>query len=234
LSVYGKVSINVSIENEKELKEMIDTRIIIIDGMPGSGKSTTAGLVSERLKGLNVTNLLFQETTEGNPLFFNTPVLGSLQEEEKADKFIAIIHSLYSNFIQDYTSRDEVIIIESVIFQDIISCAFNMGMDRNKLLELARVIQESLAPFRPVLIYFYQLDIEKNWRYICRIRGSEFTNSCNLHTDEDFQRAALVWTRAQDFVVSIINNWDIPKLMIRNRDYKWSEYMENAYEFLMV
>jgi hypothetical protein len=109
-----------------------------------------------------------------------------------------------------------------------------MGMDQKKLLELARFIHDSLLPFRPVLIYYYQLDIERNWREICRIRGSEFTNSCNLHTDEDFQRAAFVWSKAQDFVVSIIDNWHIPKLLIHNRDYKWTEYMENAYEFLMV
>jgi thymidylate kinase len=213
---------------------LINTKLIIIDGMPGSGKSTTADIISERLNSLNINNLLFLETSEGNPLFINTPAMISLSDDDAADQFIEMVKTIYTNFVQKNLLGDEVVIIESVIFQGIVSVSLLKGLNPKKLLELTHFIEQTIAPLKPSLIYYYQMDVEKNWRRICDIRGADFANFCGLHTDEDFQRASNAWSETQEFVISVINNWSIPKLIIENLDYTWGEYINNIEVFLQL
>lgn len=42
----------------------------------------------------------------------------------------------------------------------------------------------------------------------------------------------MFWTRNQDFVTSIVEEWDLPKLIIRNEHYKWDEYRNRIINFL--
>ncbi|NIK78837.1 broad-specificity NMP kinase [Paenibacillus castaneae] len=62
---------------------MMNSRLIIVDGMPGSGKSTTASFISDSLTALHIKNKLFLETSPHNPLFINTPAIDSLSSDEE-------------------------------------------------------------------------------------------------------------------------------------------------------
>lgn len=98
-------------------------------------------------------------------------------------------------------------------FQDTIGFAFNMQMEEQRLLDLTKKIQFILSQLDPVLIYFYQVNVEQNWRWICEIRGLEFTQGvCGIHTDNDFIEAGKFWTINQDFVFKIVQEWDISNL----------------------
>lgn len=88
--------------------------------------------------------------------------------------------------MNDRLERDEVTIMESYVFQDTIGFAFNMQMDEKRILKLTKKIQTILSRLDPILIYYYQVNVEQNWRWICKIRGREFTEDrCGLYTDKD-------------------------------------------------
>ena len=54
----------------------------------------------------------------------------------------------------------------------------------------------------------------------------------SLHTDEDFREAAALWGASQAFVRTVVDAWDIPKLIIENKEYLWAEYTEQVIGFM--
>ncbi|MGO4695969.1 hypothetical protein AB4Z50_16980 [Paenibacillus sp. 2TAB26] len=207
-------------------------RLIIIDGIPGSGKTTTAKSILDKLNSKQVAARCFLEEEALHPLLLQGPEFSSFTNEAEADQFIQLLTTRYLDFVQaELHSAHEVIIIESVFLQDTISVAHLMGMDKQKLLAFSSSLQQILAPLAPNLIYYYQVDVEKQWRFICSVRGNEW-GPVSLHTDEDFKQAAEVWSRSQSFVRATVNAWDIPKLIIENKDYLWDEYHQQISEFI--
>lgn len=209
------------------------TRLIVIDGMPGSGKSTTGSFISERLNELNISNRFYHELDDNHPLRIYDKQFTSFNIFEEAEWFTAKVEQLFNDFVNERLDRDEITIIESYVFQDTIGFAFNMQMDKQRILELTKKIQAILSRLDPVLIFYYQVNVEQNWRWICNIRGPEFTQDrCGLYSENDFIEAGKFWTRNQDFVFNIVQEWDIPKLIIKNVDYNWEEYRNRIIDFL--
>jgi len=207
-------------------------RLIIIEGIPGSGKTTTAKTILEKLLSQQIPTRCFLEEEQHHPLLLHGMNFSSFEQEEEAEQFIQLLISRFSDFVEaQLISSHEVIIIESVFFQDAISVAHLMGMDKSKLHSFSSSVQQLLEPLRPSLIYYYQVDVEKQWRHICSIRGNEW-GPVSLHTDEDFKQAGEVWTASQNFVRAIVDTWEIPKLIIENNDYLWNEYNQRISDFV--
>ncbi|WP_211748662.1 hypothetical protein [Paenibacillus sp. Marseille-Q4541] len=209
------------------------TKLILIDGMPGSGKSTTGSFISERLNDLDIPNRFYHELEENHPLRIYDRQFTSFADLEEAEWFSTKVEQLFKSFVNDWYTQNEIVIMESYVFQDTIGFAFNMHMDEQRILDLTKKMQAILSRLHPVLIYYYQVKVEQNWRWICNIRGSEFTQDrCGLYTDHDFIEAGKFWTKNQDFVFNIVQQWDIPKLVIKNVDYNWEEYRSRIIDFL--
>jgi hypothetical protein len=207
-------------------------KLVIIDGMPGSGKTTCATMISDQLSSWNISNRCILELEPNHPLFIHDQKFSSFEDDEQADLFIALLQSRFIDFVQDQlNSNHDVTIIESVLFQDAINAAHNMGMNRDKLLQLSSSLQSILEPLEPVLIYFYQVDVEGQWRFICSVRGNEW-GPVSFQTDDDFREAGIVWGGSQAFVRSIVDGWEIPKLIIENKDYLWEEYLNRIIQFI--
>ncbi|MCG7386728.1 hypothetical protein [Paenibacillus sp. ACRRY] len=207
-------------------------KLIIMDGMPGSGKTTSALRVAEQLSAWNISNRCIVELEAEHPLFIYGYSFDSLVEEEQAELFITLLLEKYRAFVQERLEHeDEVTIIESVMLQDTINSAHHMGMNSDKLRHFAVSLAKILAPLNPVLIYFYQMDVEAHWRFICSVRGNEW-GPVSLHTDDDFREAGELWSSSQTFVRTTIDAWDIPKLVIENRDYRWDEYSNDITAFV--
>jgi thymidylate kinase len=214
---------------------MRNTKLILVDGMPGSGKSTTGKIIQERLEQQSIPARFYHELEENHPLRIYDRKFTSFTIAEEAEWFEAKVKELFHRFVREQASAKEIAIVESYIFQDTIGFAYNMGMEHSKIRSLMASIQGVLQELHPVLIYFFQEHVEQNWRWICNIRGPEFTQErCGLFTDEDFVKAGEFWSANQEFVYQIVQEWEIPKLVIRNKDYRWDEYIREITEFLQL
>lgn len=211
---------------------MSKNRLIIIEGMPGSGKTTSATMISDKLSSWNLSNRCILELEESHPLLIHDHRFSSFEDEEQANLFIQLLQSKFTNFVQDQLNNaHDVTIIESVLFQDAINYAYHMGMNRDKLLHFSSTLQGILTPLEPVLIYFYQVNVEGQWRFICSMRGNEW-GPVSLHTDDDFREVGNLWSGSQAFVRTIVDSWDIPKIIIENKDYLWLEYSNRITNFI--
>lgn len=189
-------------------------------------------MISNTLTSWNIRNRCILELEPNHPLFIHGHRFSSLKDDEQADLYIRLLESRYRDFVHErLNSSDDVTIIESVMFQDTINVARHMGMSHDQLRRLSRSLMSILEPLGPVLIYYYQIDVEGHWRFICGVRGNEW-GSVSLHTDEDFKEAGNLWGSSQAFVRSMIDSWAVPKLVIENKDYCWDDYSDRIIRFL--
>lgn len=207
-------------------------KLIIIDGMPGSGKTTYATEISNYLDNRKIKHRCVLQLEQEHPLLLHNESIEDLSDGIHAEYFIENIKKLYCNFVEErLKSSDEITIIESVLFQDTINMAYHLGMNERKLNHLCDQLFEILSPLEPSMIYFYQVDIEGQWRYICNIRGNVW-GQVSLFTDEQFQEAGRVWSGSQKFVREYIDQLVLPKLIIENADYHWDEYSLRIIHFI--
>ncbi|MFD1176655.1 hypothetical protein ACFQ3W_10125 [Paenibacillus puldeungensis] len=106
----------------------MNTKLILIDGMPGSGKSTTGSFISEKLNELYISNRFYHELEENHPLRIYDRQFTSFTDTEEAEWFSTKVEQLFKSFVNDRLTRDEITIMESYVFQDTIGFAFNMWL----------------------------------------------------------------------------------------------------------
>lgn len=189
-------------------------------------------MISNLLTSWNIDNRCILELEPNHPLLIAGRHFSSLEDDEQAQLFGGLIQEKYREFVHErLNSNHDVTIIESVLFQDTINCAHHMGMNHDQLCNLSLNLMSILAPLEPVLIYFYQVDVEGHWRFICGIRGNEW-GPVSLHTNEDFKQAGMLWSGSQAFVRSMVDSWDIPKMIIENKDYLWDKYSNGIVGFI--
>lgn len=66
---------------------------------------------------------------------------------------------------------------------------------------------------------------------ISGVRGNEW-GPVSLHTDDDFREAGILWGGSQSFVRSLVDSWEIPNIIIENKDYNWDEYSDRIIQFI--
>lgn len=209
------------------------SRLVLIDGMPGSGKSTFGKVIGAKLNKMNIQNRLYHELEENHPLRIYDKTFTSFTIQDEAEWFTTKVEQLFTDFVNERVRRDEVTIMESYVFQNTLGFAFNMQMDKQRIFDLTKKVQLILSRLDPILIYFYQTHVEQHWKWICSVRGPEFTQDrCGLYTDNDFIEAGHFWTKNQDFIFNIVQEWEIPKLIIKNEKYNWEDYENKVNHFL--
>ena len=203
--------------------------------MPGSGKSTSGQMIVEQLSERNISHRFYHELDDNHPLRIYDKEFTSFTIKEEAEWFTAKVKQLFSQFVSEHMHTQEVVIVKAYMFQNTIGFAYNMGMPAEDVLTLTADLQQILSPLEPVLIYYYQMNVEQNWRWICELRGPGFTEDrCGIYNDEDFITAGEFWTKNQNFINTIVQEWDIPKLIIHNQNYLWDEYKERILNFLHI
>ena len=210
---------------------MLKTRLILIDGIPGSGKTTTGEIIASRLVSRNIPHRFYPEIEDDHPLQIYGQADRPLETAAEADRFAPGVEKRFRQFVDERCQFDGIAVVESWLFQNTISFAFNMGMDRRRILDLMEKLKLQLQKLDPVLIYYYQVDVEKSWRFICQERGPEWTQQV-LGPEPDIGRAVADWEPNQAFVYEIVKDWDIPKLVIENRNYRWDSYIRRIMLFL--
>ncbi|MEC0094186.1 hypothetical protein [Paenibacillus macquariensis] len=162
-------------------------KLIIVDGIPGSGKSTLSEMISNELNKQEIKNIFYHELTKDHPLFIHERKFTTFEDQGEANYYFNRVVELFNRFVDLHKNEPEIIIIESILFQDTLSFAYNMGMERPKIEELFNLLVDILNRLNPVLIYIYQLDVRINWEMMGEIRGVEWIPS--LHTLEGLDEA---------------------------------------------
>lgn len=126
-------------------------KLIIVEGIPGSGKSSTARFLALQSERNGNTTQLFHETTYQHPILI----------EERIDSPEAWMKQYLLNwdrFLEEHRNKKATFVMESVIFQAPILHLLHMDLDKEAIIRFIENICTRFINLEFHLVYLYQED----------------------------------------------------------------------------
>lgn len=130
----------------------MDSKLVLVEGNPGSGKSSTSQFIYDQLRQNGITSRWHHEEELPHPVAPNKNIddFGSLEE------YFKFALDRWRLFSLATSESDEISIIESRFFQDVISPLLMRDVSRSQIMEYVHRIADICSDLNPTLIYFHQ------------------------------------------------------------------------------
>src|SRR5262245_36749494 len=161
---------------ESSPQQQLNTRLIIADGLSGSGKSTFCQWLELQLLSNKIKARWVFEADVPHPLHWWNYWDGSIYRAPDFDQstppeFIKSSVAKWKDFATAIRASDAVQVVESPLFLLGIGMLLQTDAKAAELIEYGREIHAIIQDLDPFLIYFRQTDIAAHVRKICDIRG---------------------------------------------------------------
>lgn len=225
------------------------TRFIFVEGIVGSGKSTTAWFITEQLQrhGIAARFLLEGPTIDEpeHPLRVATelPHPNGVWLDVTIEEYIALSLRKWRSFAQEARQSATVTACDGLLFHGNMTDLMLMNASPEVLRAYVEQIIETISDLNPVVIYFSHPDITRALRRICDERGSEweayqvnwkvlspYGKERSLH---GFDGLVELYRDYCALCEDIFAKLALPKLAIHNEG-DWTRYYEEILSFLQL
>lgn len=141
-------------------------RLIIVEGIPGSGKSSTSRFISLQSERNGFRTRLYHESAYRHPI---------LIEENMNDprKWMMAYLANWDRFLSDNSGTEDTIIVEAVLFQSPVLNLLHMDVAREEIVRFIEEIMGRISKVDVSLVYLYQNDPSTGIRRMMHDRGGE-------------------------------------------------------------
>ncbi|WP_127529290.1 P-loop NTPase family protein [Paenibacillus kobensis] len=228
---------------------MVNTKLIMVEGIPGSGKSTTAQFISQVLNSRGYHHKWWYEEEKGHPVYIYDDYNSMQQvvDELTSGNYRDIMKKAlikWKEFVSSIQSSSEIIIVDSCLLGYLTWSLFPFDVPEQDILRYVMDVEQIITPLNPQLIYFYQEDVGAALKKICVRRGG--------NTEENFIRASTqsiygqrlglngfegmvsYWEEYRRITDEIFRNLHCSRISIENSEGNWSLYGEKVLDFLDI
>lgn len=200
---------------------MIKTKLVLVEGIPGSGKTTTLKHLSKRLNELNEFHNMFCELDKDNPV----SIFDTKNQEEFRQKTIEHWKKLVDiNF-------DNLHLLESRFMQNLSCIMLIQGFKSFDIYGLYKELFEIIKPTSPVLFFYLKPNVSRELRRIFTERGQAWTDRIvnrDLNTPyhisrghNDFEGVITFFEESQEIQEHIFEMFPYKKVKIIDPQDDW-------------
>jgi len=144
---------------------MISTNLILIDGLPGAGKSTTAQFLALQLERQQIPVRWFYELEPNHPIH-----AFHVWSRKGPERFIETTIENWKAFAHANARTSRVNILESTFFQSTVRLLLQSDVPPARIQQYALHAARTIEALRPVFIYLPSADVAAALQEICKHR----------------------------------------------------------------
>jgi len=214
-------------------------KLIIVDGIMGSGKSTTAKFVVDCLEREGISARLIGEGDEDHPIQMKDPEdYVSIQAwmTERLVKWKKLTVLTLEN--------DAVFVLDGQLFHECVDSLFYFNVPETEIRTFVFQVMDVIQTVNPALIYFYQNDVRTSLRKTCDERGAwweKWQIDWKVHNRPYGQKRGLkgfdgfvqLYSDYREMTDRLFDGLEIEKLAIESGAGDWEEYKSKILKFIM-
>lgn len=215
---------------------MLDTKLILVDGIPGSGKSTTAQWIAIELRKRQIEADWFMDEHRGNPI--------TIWDDSSPESFISRTLDNWKQLTQASQTSHQIIVLEGCLLQHILGRLLSQDIERARIIACIQAVYDHIRPLQPILIYFYQANLELALRTVYAERGSEWAEYMLKGLEKSpyavsrqltgFEALFQYYHEDRTLTDRLLQGLGIRTLAVENSKREWLVYQEQIRQYLML
>ncbi len=150
-------------------------RLVIFEGIMGSGKSTSTRWLGQRLAARGIDAAIQTERQYPHPLRA-TDFAGEWFQpwlDMTAEDIARRRLDLWATFVQQALASQTVYVVDGQLFHGDLTNMFLMNMPPEAIAQNVQALAEIIRPLQPLLVYYHQTDVDRAIRLTAAERGEE-------------------------------------------------------------
>ena len=215
----------------------MNTQLILIDGLPGSGKSTSAQFIALQCKQNELAARWFFELEHAHPIHaFHA------WSRKGPEEFITKTLRNWQRFADEKQGSSFINIFESTIFQSTLRLLLQSDLPREQIFDYALQVEQIISVLQPILIYFAQSDVVAAIRSICQTRKSTWEQYITEviakslygkhHKLKGFEGLVHFFQEYQKLTLELCEHYQGRKLILQDAQRDWKTSRAAICDFL--
>jgi len=213
----------------------MDSKLILIEGLPGAGKTTSATHLGKYFQQQEITCRWYLETDDSHPIDCLNLKLADLGE---------ILPLMWAEFVEQALQERIVTIFESRLWQNTALFMFMSEYPIDEIIKVHQLVWKELTPLSPALIYLYQDDIEIALNRLYTLRDKDLIAKDIQATSQNpwfrarslnnFEGWVQFFTEWQTVAGQLYSDWPFRKIKVKNPHDDWDIAYQQILRFLQV
>ena len=218
------------------LINMINTKLILIEGMAGSGKSTAGQKLLDLLLEKEFKAEFYHEFSDKHPVIDYT--------KSDINSWISETIQRWKELVDNISKEKKIIILDAAFFQCTVGELLERGAGEKEINDYAFEILDIIKPANPVLIYFYQNNIVSSLKRVYEGRNQKWQNKvCTFLNNTAFGQSNIQTgyelylqfnKDLRKITDDIFKQVKINKLAIENSKPDWPVIGKKIFQFLQI
>ncbi len=213
-------------------------QLILVDGLPGSGKSTAAQFIAAHLQKSNIPSKWYIEEDADHPVHSRQFKRKHVSRNDFADKCL----QNWYNFAQTVIKSNQIIILDGSIFQSSVRFLLEYDSSIHDIKMYFSKFEDIIFKLDPLLIYFYQSNVDAFLRKTIEMRGSEWSSKVENYITstpyairnnlQGIEGHISFWESYRIICDDLFNTTKITKMSFENSARNWKSYYQEIKEYL--